>query len=211
MVAVLAILAVLAIPEVHRAHVRSKSLAETGNLRTIEAAKAAFVRNNPGKPITAVSDLYAYLPAGALPISPWDAAYQNVTDLTQVTTSSANGDASKEPPIGPLEANGFNDLGPSTRVYMDRSTNSNWNGFGGSGGSNPFNPPNCVPYWSLDSSWTRTDECTLVKYFHAVNCSDGSTPTSAQPTPVLITGLLLRWQALGRGQLVIRLWMLARR
>ena len=102
----------------------SKAMAEGENLRLIESAKSQFARANPGKPIGSVLagdgtpvDLAPFLPNSKLPVSPWGVTYANVFDLANPVTSSANGDASKEPPVQPLSANGYNDVLASDRVY----------------------------------------------------------------------------------------------
>jgi len=122
-VSIVALLAVLATPEVHNAQVRAKAASETENLRMIEAAKARFAVENPGVALDNVNQLGPYFPDGMVPASLWsDATYANVTDLTKTVTSSANGDPSKEPPIEPILANGFNDLAEPGFVYLQRPT-----------------------------------------------------------------------------------------
>ena len=117
-VALLAIVTILGIPEVMKARVRAKASSETENLRLIESAKAQFSRANPGMPIGSVASLYPYLPNRRLPVSPWGVSYQNVTNLAQTVSSPANGQDGKEPPLDPLDANGYNDLGVSGLVYL---------------------------------------------------------------------------------------------
>ena len=99
-------------------------MSEGENLRLIESAKSQFARANPGKPIGSVLagdgtpvDLAPFLPNSKLPVSPWGVTYANVLDLANPVTSSANGDPSKEPPVQPLSANGYNDVLASDRVY----------------------------------------------------------------------------------------------
>lgn len=109
-----------AIPQVMKARVRAFAASETENLRIIEAAKGQFSRANPGVALSSESQLTQYLPNGEMPTSPWGMEYVNVTDLTKTVASPANGMAAKEPPVEPLAANGFNDLGTSGLVYLER-------------------------------------------------------------------------------------------
>ena len=132
--AILGVIAVLAVPEFNRAQVRSKATSESENLRIIESAKSQFSRANPGKQISASfaadgrtpQDLVSFLPNGKLPVSPWGATYSYVSDLRSTVKSGANGDASKEPSILPLDANGFNDILQADRVYYKRPGVDAW-------------------------------------------------------------------------------------
>jgi prepilin-type N-terminal cleavage/methylation domain-containing protein len=106
-------------PEFSKARVKSKAEAETQNLRIIEDAKAKFIKANPGHVPTSTNDIAQYIKGGQLPTSPWGVAYNNVTDLTKVTTSPVNGDPNKEPATtDPLTSNGYNDLGLEQKIYL---------------------------------------------------------------------------------------------
>jgi len=105
-------------------------MSESENLRIIESAKSQFPRANPGQQISSVADLAPYLPDGELPESPWGVTYANVTDLHTTVTSPANGDASMEPSVEPLTANGFNDISVADLVYYKRPGVSNFVGTG---------------------------------------------------------------------------------
>jgi prepilin-type N-terminal cleavage/methylation domain-containing protein len=67
--AVVSLVAFLAIPEFMQSRIRAAGLAETENLRTIEAAKRAFEVANPGRKLTTIGDLLPYLPGGRVPSS----------------------------------------------------------------------------------------------------------------------------------------------
>jgi type IV pilus assembly protein PilA len=60
----------------------------SANLRTIEAAKTAWVHDHPGQDITSTNDLLPYLKTGVLPTCPSGGTYSNVTDRRQLTTCS---------------------------------------------------------------------------------------------------------------------------
>jgi len=117
-VVLVGIVSSFAIPQVMKARVRAFAATETENLRMIEAAKAAC--ENPGVAISSETQLYPFLPGEKLPESPWGVQYENVTDLTRTAASPANGVVGKEPPVEPLGANGFNDLGTAGLVYYER-------------------------------------------------------------------------------------------
>jgi len=121
-VVVLGIIAVLAGSEVFKANIRGKASTETENLRMIEAAKALYVADNPGKELSSEADLLKYLPDGKIPISPWGVKYNDVANLSKTVSSPANGDPTKEPAIGDLYANGFNDLAEKGFVYLQKPT-----------------------------------------------------------------------------------------
>lgn len=102
-----------------RVQVRAKAASETENLRLIESAKQAFAQANPGKQIGDVEDLLPYFPDNKMPVCPGGMEYENVLDLTQTTTSLANGMTSMEPPVEPLTSNGFNDIPDKGKIYLE--------------------------------------------------------------------------------------------
>ena len=110
----------MTVPEVNKAYVRGKASTETENLRVIESAKAQFSRAKPGKEIGSLEDLLPYLPNGKLPVSPWGTEYDNILSLEKTVVSLANGDPSKEPQVGDLASNGYNDLAAPDRIYFKR-------------------------------------------------------------------------------------------
>ncbi len=60
----------------------------SANLRTIEAAKTAWVHDHPGQDITSVNELLPYLKTGVLPTCPSGGTYSNLTDRRQLARCS---------------------------------------------------------------------------------------------------------------------------
>lgn len=116
--AVLGLLVWVVVPRIYVSEIRSKGLQETQNLRAIEVAKASFSVDHPGESLLYVSRLGEYFPSGQVPRSPWGLAYVGADDLSVKVQSQANGLPQYEPPIEPLDANGFNDLALGGYVYL---------------------------------------------------------------------------------------------
>src|SRR5271165_2371257 len=64
------------------------------NLALIEAAKDEFTRDNPGVPLTSLSQLAKYLKYG-IPTCPSGGTYDHVLDLTQKVTCSLGATSNK--------------------------------------------------------------------------------------------------------------------
>jgi prepilin-type N-terminal cleavage/methylation domain-containing protein len=60
----------------------------SANLRTIEAAKTAWVHDHPGQEISSPNDLLPYLKTGVLPTCPSGGTYTNITDRRNLVTCS---------------------------------------------------------------------------------------------------------------------------
>ncbi len=115
---VLGLLVWVVVPRVYLSEIRSKGLQETQNLRAIEAAKASFSVERPGESLLYFSRLGEYFPSGRVPRSPWGLPYVGADDLSVKVQSQANGLPQYEPPMEPLDANGFNDLALAGYVYL---------------------------------------------------------------------------------------------
>ena len=122
---ILGVLAVLAVPEVLEARRESSGKAETENLRIIQSAKLAWMKDNPGQELpadvsAAKAALTVYIPYG-WPESPWGVEYQGISDLNSPVSSPANGDPRYEPrgsTPGDMAHNGYNDLGLNKNIYL---------------------------------------------------------------------------------------------
>jgi hypothetical protein len=120
-VMVLSTLVLVVVPSFSVGLVKSKGMQETQNLRSIEVAKASYQVESSGVDLSYVAQLEPYFPMGRVPQSPWGVAYEDVLNLKAVVRSQANGNLLMEPPVQPLDANGFNDLASPGYVYMNRS------------------------------------------------------------------------------------------
>lgn len=101
---------------------KAKGLLESQNIRAIEAAKRGFEAEHRGIELESVSDLGDYFSGGKIPVSPWGLAYLSADKLGEQTRSQVNGQAKYEPKIEPLDSNGYNDLGASGFVFLDRAS-----------------------------------------------------------------------------------------
>ncbi|MGA8656123.1 MAG: prepilin-type N-terminal cleavage/methylation domain-containing protein [Chthoniobacterales bacterium] len=85
---VIAIVSVLACGMYLNALTDQRGRTCSANLRTIEAAKTAWVHDHPGQDITSTNDLLPYLKTGVLPTCPSGGTYGNLTDRTHLATCS---------------------------------------------------------------------------------------------------------------------------
>ena len=114
-VALAIVIGALAIPVARDALIAQRGRSSASNLQIFEAAKRAFVADNPGVNLTNSSQLLPYLPGGVIPTGVHvGEVYSNTLNLNAFSASSVNGNTNYEPwstNFGPATSNGFNDLG----------------------------------------------------------------------------------------------------
>ncbi len=101
----------IAVPDCLDYFKRTNGLSCSNNIKNIQAAKDAWIKEYPETPIIPQeSDLVLFLKM-PIPTCPHGGNYLHMLDCNQVTTCSFNGTPNYEPNNAtPLEENGFHDM-----------------------------------------------------------------------------------------------------